>query len=264
MSSYDVAVDFGVLYDAIPAYAERPDVAFYVSEAARAGRGSTILELGCGTGRVTLPLARAGHAVLAIDASPAMLSRAREKIAAEPDDVRHRATLLEADARALVLDDRREFDRVFAPFRVLQHFTAVDDQLRCLSVARRRLAPGGALAFDVFNPNYAALLRDRSVESEDTPEQPMADGRFVRRAFRVVRVRLLEQVNEVELTYYVRDGANTQRVVQAFEMRWYTPIELEHLLARAGFHVDGMFGTFDRQPLRDDSPEIVVVAARGG
>jgi hypothetical protein len=83
----------------------------------------------------------------------------------------------------------------------------------------------------------------------------------VRRTVRVVAVHWHAQVSEVELIYYIREGEATQRVVQAFDMRWYTAIELEHLLARAGFRVEALFGTFDRQPLRDDSPEIVVVAA---
>jgi SAM-dependent methyltransferase len=261
MSSYDVAAEFGALYDAIPAYAERPDVGFYVGEVTRAGPGSTVLELGCGTGRITLPLARTGHTVVGVDASQSMLARAQENLAAEPEEVRRRVTLLEADARSFAFPDGRRCELVIAPFRVFQHFPAIEDQLRCLGTAHRCLSRGGKLAFDVFNPSYAALLRDRSGESEDTPEQPLPDGRFVRRTVRVVGVHWRAQVSDIELVYYVRQGADTQRVVHAFAMRWYTAIELEHLLARAGFRVETFFGTFDRQPLRDDSPEIVVVAA---
>src|SRR3712207_4898298 len=100
MSNYDAIADFGVLCDAIPAYVNRPDVDFYVSEAERSGYGSTVVELGCGTGRVTLPLARAGHTVIGVDSAPSMLARARTRLAAEPDDVRGRVGLLEADARS--------------------------------------------------------------------------------------------------------------------------------------------------------------------
>jgi SAM-dependent methyltransferase len=261
MSSYDAIADFGILYDAIPAYAKRPDVGFYVGEAERAGRQSTVVELGCGTGRITIPVARAGHRVIGVDSASSMLARARARLASEPEDVRRRVTLLEADARSLELAESRRADLVIAPFRVVQHFPAVEEQLRCLRAARRCLVPGGKLAFDVFNPSYAAMLRDRSGEAEDTPEQPLPDGRFVRRTVRVVAVHWHAQVSEVELIYYIREGEATQRVVQAVDMRWYTAIELEHLLARAGFRVEALFGTFDRQPLRDDSPEIVVVAA---
>jgi len=89
MSSYETAADFGTLYDAVPAYAARADVAFYVAEATRVARESraTVLELGCGTGRVLLPLARAGHDVTGIDASAAMLARCRAKLAREPASV---------------------------------------------------------------------------------------------------------------------------------------------------------------------------------
>jgi ubiquinone/menaquinone biosynthesis C-methylase UbiE len=263
VSGYDVAADFGLLYDAMPVYAGRADVGFYVDEASRAGPGSTVLELGCGTGRITIPLARAGHTVLGVDASPAMLARARAKLAAEPEDVRRRVTLREADARALAIPNA-SCDCVFATFRMLQHLTTVEDQLRCLAASRRCLAPGGKLAFDVFNPSYAVMLRDRSGETEDTPEQALPDGRFVRRTVRVVGVHWHAQLSEIELIYHVRHATETQRVVHAFDMRWYTALELQHLLARSGFRVESLFGTFDRQPLRDDSSEIVVVAAAIG
>jgi len=76
-------------------------------------------------------------------------------------------------------------------------------------------------------------------------------------------VHWAEQVSDVELIYYVRSGEHTERVVQAFQMRFFTPAEIEHLLARAGFRLEAMYGGFDRQPLTDESPEIVVKAVSG-
>jgi hypothetical protein len=80
----------------------------------------------------------------------------------------------------------------------------------------------------------------------------------------VAGVRWLEQVNEIELAYYVAPapGAPSVRHVQRFDMRWYLRAELVHLLARAGYAVDSMYGGFDRTPLVDGSPEIIVRAAR--
>src|SRR3954465_8449999 len=95
VSIYDAVSDFGALYDAVPAYGTRADVAFYLEEARRAGASSRVLELGCGTGRLTLPLALAGHQVTGIDLSPAMLHRAHAKLVAQPQAVRERVTLLE-------------------------------------------------------------------------------------------------------------------------------------------------------------------------
>ncbi|MEO8562801.1 MAG: class I SAM-dependent methyltransferase [bacterium] len=260
-SSYDSSTDFGTLYDAVPAYSTRGDVGFYLEETERAGASSAVLEVGCGTGRLTLPLARAGHEVTGIDLSPAMLARAREKLAAEPPEIRARVTLLETDARRMELSTTPAFDLAIVPFRVMQHLGAIEDQLEVLARVRERLRPGGRLVFDVFNPHYGLMTRERSAEAEDTPEQVLPDGRTLRRTVRVLAVHWVEQVSDLELIYYVRTGDRIERIVQEFQMRFFTPSELTHLVARAGFRLDALFGGFDRQPLDDAAPEIVVVAS---
>ncbi|HEX7977048.1 MAG TPA: class I SAM-dependent methyltransferase [Gemmatimonadaceae bacterium] len=263
MSSYDVSPEFGTLYDSAPVYAERADVGFYVEEANRAGEGSVVLELGSGTGRLTLPLARAGHSVIGLDLSPAMLARARARLAAEKEEVRRRVTLIEGDIRDADFTPPTVPDLVIAPFHVIQHFASIDEQLHVLALARRVVRPGGRLVFDAFNPAYAMMIGDRSAEVEDVAERPLGDGRFVRRTVRVPATHWAEQVIDVELIYYVRSGEHTERFVQAFPMRWFTPAELEHLVARAGFRLEAMYGGFDRRPLADGAPEIIVVAAAG-
>jgi SAM-dependent methyltransferase len=260
MSSYDVSPDFGMFYDAAPVYVVRPDVAFYVDEANRLGDGSVVLELGCGTGRLTLPLARAGHRVIGLDQSPAMLDRARTKLATEPEEVGRRVTLLAGDVRDAGFTPPATPDLVIAPFRVLQHFPSIDDQLAVFALARRAVRAGGRFVLDVFNPAYPMMTTDRSAEVEDVAERPLDDGRTVRRTVRIVAVHWAEQVSDVELIYHVRSADRTERVVQAFQMRFFTPAELVHLAARAGFRLEAMYGGFDRQPLTDASPEIVVVA----
>jgi SAM-dependent methyltransferase len=258
--SYDAIPDFGALYDAVPLYAARPDVPFYVDEAAQSG--GDVLELGCGTGRVLLPIARTGRTIAGLDASHTMIERCRAKVDDEPGTVRARVTLHEGDVRDFDLG--RRFQLVIAPFRVMQHLVAVDDQLRFLDAVARHLAPDGRFVFDVFNPSFATMVSRDGQEHEDTPETPLADGRTIRRGARVAGVRWLEQVNEIELAYYVAPapGAPSVRHVQRFDMRWYLRAELVHLLARAGYAVDSMYGGFDRTPLVDGSPEIIVRAAR--
>ncbi len=256
--------DIGPLYDAVRAYGERPDVPFYVEEAVRAG--GPVLELGCGTGRVLLPTARAGVAVAGLDGAPAMLARCREKLAAEPADVRGRVSLHAGDVRDFALGAAAgaPFALVTAPFRVLQHLVRVDEQLACLAAVARHLAPGGRFVFDVFNPHFAAMTADRSAEAEDTAETPLPDGRTLRRAARIPRIRWTEQVSEVELIYYVagRPGAPPPPPGQAFVLGGFVRAELEDLLARAGVRVDAIHGAFDRSPLGDASPEQIVCATR--
>jgi SAM-dependent methyltransferase len=253
-SSYDAIPDFGLLYDHVPLYLERTDVGFYVEEA-KGSRGP-VLELGCGTGRILIPIARAGTTIVGLDSSKQMLERCRMSLSREPAAVQQRVALHQRDLHDFDLG--ATFQLVIAPFRVFQHLTTVDAQLAVLAGVARHLAPSGRLAFDVFNPRFSALVGADGVEREDTPDTSLPDGRTFRRAYRIARVRWVDQVSEAELIYYV-DG---KRYVQAFEMRWFLPAELQHLLARAGLRVRQMYGDFARGPLVDGAPEQVVVAER--
>jgi len=246
------------LYDSVPLYQARRDPAFYLELAKE--RGGTVLEVGCGTGRILLPTARAGITIDGLDASQPMLDRCAETLAGEPSDVRQRVKLHHADARSFDLG--AQFDLITAPFRVIQHLLEMDDQLAFLATVARHLRPGGALAFDVFNPNFSALVAADGIEREDTPITALPDGRTFRRTARIARVRWADQVSEVEMIYYVsnRRGEEIERLVQGFGMRWYLKAELIHLLARAGFAVKTTWGDLDRSPFTDKSPDIIIVA----
>jgi len=238
----------------------RGDVPFFVDEALNAG--GRVLEVGSGTGRILVPIARAGVRIDGLDGSREMLDRCRAKLGGEDAAVRDRVRLHEGDARAFDLKER--FSLVIAPFRVVQHLTTSEDQLRFLDSVARHLAPSGRLVFDVFNPNFGALVSADGVERDDTPDTPLPDGRSFRRAVRISRVRFIEQVSEVELVYYISAGAGKMaaRHVHAFEMRWFLRAELTHLLARGGFAVRCIYGDFDRSPLTDNSPEQILCAER--
>jgi SAM-dependent methyltransferase len=257
---YDAFPDLPAFYDSVPLYLNRRDVQFYVDEA-RSAAGS-VLEVGCGTGRILLPIARAGLSVDGMDASPQMIERCEAKLRAEPEAVRGLVTLRRGDARSFDLG--RRFNLVIAPFRVMQHLTSTEEQLGFLDSAARHLAPGGRLVFDVFNPLFAKLVSADGKEREDTPDTPLNDGRSFRRSARVSRVRWIDQVSEVELIYYISSeaGGKVERYVDAFEMRWFLRAELVHLLARAGFEVRSIYGDFDRSTLEETSPELIVCAER--
>lgn len=247
------------LYDSVTAYRARPDVDFYVDEA-RSTDGK-ILELGCGTGRVLIPVARLGTEITGVDSSPRMLDQCRAGLDREPPEVRDKATLVQADMRELDLGSK--FSLITIPFRPFQHLMAVSDQIATLQGIHRHLEPGGRLVFDVFNPKMRYLLEDRTDEREDTAEVELADNRSFRRTVRVAAVHIVDQYSEAELIYYVRgaDGS-TQRLVHGFLMRWYWLYEIEHLLARCNLRVRAVFGDFNRSPLTDESPEMIFIADR--
>ena len=259
VSVYDPVPEMGYFYDHVPLYNERRDVPFYFEEARRAN--GPVLEIGCGTGRILLPIARAGIAITGLDGSRLMIERLRRRLMDESDAVRSRVTVIEGDGRDF--DIGGKFALITAPFRVFQHMVRREDQLRFLQAVARHLAPGGRFVFDVFNPRFDLLAKDRSEITIDTPELTLPDGRKLSRGSRIMQVRWVDQVSEVEMHWYItdRDG-RAHQYVQPFEMRWFTPSEVEHLAARCGFRVDAVYGTMERGPLVDGAPEQMWVLSR--
>ncbi|HYA97423.1 MAG TPA: class I SAM-dependent methyltransferase [Methylomirabilota bacterium] len=246
-------------YDHSPVVAGRTqDVAFY-REAAREF-GSPVLELGCGTGRITLALAQAGHRIAGLDLSQRMLDRCAEKLARLPAEVRERVGLVQADMTRFAIGE--QFRLVIAPFRPFQHLVEVAQQLDCLARVKQHLAPGGRLILDFFQTDPRRIC-DPGFLKESAPiaEYEMAGGRRVTLTDRVVAFHYARQCNDVEMIYRVKhpDGRE-ERNVFAFTIRYFFRYEVEHLLARCGFRVAAVYGDFDRSPLTDDSREMIFVA----
>jgi SAM-dependent methyltransferase len=234
-------------YDALYGVMRDPsgDAAFYRDLAVEA-RGS-VLELGCGTGRVLLPIAALGIPCVGVDASPAMLAALRAK--------RPPANLEVVLGRmeSFDLDDRR-FRLVTCPFRAFQHLLDVPSQVAALANVRRHLAPGGAFAFDVFDPKLALLIAPADTERLEATFT--IDGVETRR-FGRARFDQAAQILEVTFRFEPeqREGNTTVR------LRWFYRYELEHLLARAGFTDLTIYGGFDRRPWRPEGETIVVARA---
>lgn len=255
---YDSVRSIGELYDAVRPYRERNDVPFYVEEAVAAGGG--VLEVGCGTGRILIPIARRGVSITGIDRSPAMLARCRRQVSSEPEEIRRRVTLYEADMRDFDLSE--SFAAAIIPFRPFQHLIETGDQLSTLRAIHEHLDPGGRLIFDVFNPDLSRIASGPTDETEDTAQTLLPDGRTFRRTGRVKAVHAVDQTLEAELIYYVTLNGVTERLVHAFTMRWFTRFEVEHLLGRAGFSLEAIYGNFDRSALVDGSPEMIFIVER--
>jgi SAM-dependent methyltransferase len=254
---YGASAEF---YDYVPTYIDREDIAFWVSAASESG--GPVLEVGCGTGRVLIPTARAGIEIVGLDLSRAMLAICRQKLAEEPADVSARASLAEADMRDFELG--RQFALVTIPFRPFQHLITVEDQIACLETIRRHLVPGGRLILDLFNPSLPFLVdENRQSEYGDEPEFLLRDGRRVVRRFRNARQDWLAQVQDVELIYYVTDaGGRQERVVHSFPMRYLFRYEAEHLLARCGLHVEAVYAGYDKSPYGSAYPGELIFVAR--
>jgi len=248
------------LYDYVEPYRTRPDVAFFVEAAKEAG--STVLEIGCGTGRVLIPTARAGINIVGLDLSPHMLAVCRERLEAEPMPVQARVRLIQADMRTFDLGET--FTLVTIPFRPFQHLTTVDDQLSCLASIRRHLRDGGHLILDLFNPSLDALVNQViGEEFAEEPEFTMPDGRRVIRRHKIVAQDRFSQTNQIELVYYIThpDGRQ-ERATHSFAMRYLFRFEAEHLLARAGFEIEQVYADYDKSAYGSKYPGELILVAR--
>ena len=245
-------------YDDSPIVRQRSqDVAFYCHAAREFG--DPVLELGCGTGRITMALAQMGKRVTGLDLSERMLERAAQKRAALNKEERERVHLVQADMKKFDLGEK--FRLIIIPFRPFQHLLEVHDQMDCLERVRKHLMPGGRLILDVFQTDAERMHDPVHMRETLVAEYKSADGRQVRISERVAAFHRAEQRNDVEMIYSVEhpDGRK-ERMVFAWPLRYFFRYEVEHLMARCGFRVAAEYGNFDRTPIRDDSPEMIFVA----
>lgn len=237
----------------------RADVTFYRELARRRlGAGGRVLELGAGSGRVTVPLARDGHEVVAVDRSPAMLARLRARVATLPAAVARRITVVEGDLRDFEVPGAR-FPLAIAAFNVVEHLYTRGEIAAWLARVAAHLEPGGALAFDVQMPDLAWLLRDPGKRWARTRFKDPTTGRAMLYSTNH-DYDPVGQIALIRLYYEPVDGKGPARVVQLSQRKFF-PAELEALVAHAGFRVVERYGDFGWKPLDATAESQVLVAA---
>lgn len=255
---YEISAEF---YDHVVPYRSRPDIDFFVETALAAG--GPALEVGCGTGRVLLPCARAGVPIVGLDVSRPMLDVLRQKLAAEPDAVRARVRVVEGDMRRFDLGER--FACALLPFRSFQHMLTPADQRAALRRVKAHLQPGGLMVLDLFNPSIPMLgdpAWGRYPISE--PEFTMPDGRRVTRSYRVVDRDYANQRQNVEFILdVVHPDGRTEHHAEAFTIRYLFRYEAEYLLECEGFGVEAIYGSYGRALFGATYPGELILVARG-
>ncbi len=232
------------------------DIPFWLGLAAE--RGGPVLELGCGSGRVLLQLAREGVRAVGVDSSPAMLARARARLA-QRADLRQRVTLVEQDLRALALEER--FPLAILPLNTFAHLLTFDDQRAALIGIRDHLAPGGRLALDipnaaeVFASPTGGLTLERTVRDETRKVDLME--------FSTLALDRTAQLGHIIWIYdeVASDGA-LRRTRIPMTLRYTFPAEMRALLELAGLKLIGLFGGYQREPFEEGSLRMLVLGER--
>jgi SAM-dependent methyltransferase len=248
----------------------RADVTFYREIARRRG-ADRILELGAGSGRVTVPLARDGRQVVAVDRSQAMLTRLRDRVARLPPAAAARITPVLGDLRSFSVPGR--FPLAIAAFNVLEHLYTRGEVTACLQRIAAHLEADGAFVFDVQLPDLGWLTRD--------PARRWARTRFTDpgtgRAMYYSTNHDYDPISQIALIrlYYEPAGEpgtggsgpgprgrtarpTTTRVVQLSQRKFF-PAELEALVSHAGFRVVERYGDFSFRPLDGTAESQVLV-----
>lgn len=251
------------IYDLFnPLEASASDVAYYVSVARR--EAGPVLELGAGTGRTLLPVARAGIAITGLDTSPRMLASLRARLGDEPPEVRSRVTVQEGDMRTFRSEDPVAVVQI--PFRGFLHNVTRDDQLTCLATCRENLRPGGVLTFSVFHPSLEFMGKssgDLSGVWRWRDERPHPDGGRVTLS-ECTTYDTPEQRLSSRLRYDHWDarGDLVRSHLHMLELAYLYPGDIRERLAEAGFGSVEIAGGFDGAPFDTDGQELIVTARR--
>ena len=216
------------------------------------------MELGCGTGRILLPLARAGYLVTGVDSSSAMLARAREKLAVEEEAVRSRVNFVEGDITSLQLEAK--FGLAIIPYNTLMHFERAT-KTALLRNARQHLRPGGTLFVDVDNPFEISDPNDDDLlVLERTMADPATGDMIVQAASSWVETEA--QYRHITWLFDVSpsSGGPLRRTIVEADYHYLFPHELETALAGAGLRLEALFGDYKREPFGEESARLVVLA----
>jgi ubiquinone/menaquinone biosynthesis C-methylase UbiE len=217
-----------------------------------------VLELGCGTGRVSLPLVRAGVDLVGIDRSAPMLARARKRVARRSQVVRGFARpalkLVRGDIRTLPFPSNT-FSMVLAPYGILQSLTRDRDLVETLASAARVLAPGGQLGIDLVPdvPNWREYANRVQL-------------RGVARGARLTLIESVRQDRRRRLTtfdqrYVVRRSGKTEEHRFALTFRTLSVKQMARRLERAGFGVESVLGDYRGRPW-DERADVWLILAR--
>lgn len=250
ISPYDAWAE---IYDSVFSYVNE-DIPFYVDEAVRSG--GPVIELGCGTGRVAIPIALSGIDIVGLDSSSLMIKRARQK--ANQTEVSN-LRLIQADMIEFKFDDK--FPLAIVPFHGLLSLLSLKDIERTLLNIRRHLTPEGKLIFDIFVPDLNMMVQDGDVpyHFRDVTD-PNTGRRLV--IWNQASYDSHSQIMSIRSTIEELDlsGRVASKMYRDFALRYIFRWEMHYLLRACGYDILELYGDFMRQDFDENSTEMVWVA----
>ncbi len=229
------------------------DIDFWVEQAKR--YGGPVLEVACGTGRITMPLAKEGYEVTGIDLAESMLEQAEHNSQEQGLDIEW----VKADMRDFRLG--KHFPLIICPGQSISRLLTIEDIERCLAAVREHLAPGGRFIMELYNPSLEILSREGGERSPFLEyDHPDGGGKV-----RVDFSSLYEKATQLQhLTLHYSLPGVDEQPTERVRIRMYFPQELDALLKYNGFEVVEKYGDFDGKPFESRDNYQVVVCGVGG
>lgn len=273
-SPYGASTEPGDSYDAIAQWYDleheslTEDVECYTSLLAEAGDGGgrrrSVLEIGSGTGRVAAALALAGHTVVGVEPSAAMLARCARRLRELPEKVARRVTLLRGSATTFTPPEGRRFDVVLFALNAIAHLTTAEERHAALMRVRQCLAPAGWLVvdLDLLGPRR---LRETAGQLwwQGTWSVPDTDG-LVSHLLTAAPGGEADVLEVVHFYDAHTQGGEVRRTVARMPLAVLSAGELALTLVHAGYVVEAAYGGYDLAPLDAVSPRALLVARSAG
>ena len=247
---------FSYFYDYFSGKLES-DLQFYAEEAKKAG--PPVLELGCGTGRVTIPVAESGIDIVGLDLSEDMLSVARQKVARLNAETQRRIQLVEGNMRDFSLDQK--FKLIMIPFRAFLHLVTPEDQRQALTCIREHLTDDGCLVFNIFDPSLTIIAEHMgplgsSVKKQIEFVHPDTGHKFV-----VLDTRKYDPTEQTLESYFILEelddhGKVISKTYIPLFLRYSYRYEMQYLLELCGYRIEALYGDFQRGPFRHSGEQI--------
>ena len=207
-----------------------------------------ILELCCGTGRLTIPIAEDGYNISGVDYTFSMLEQAKAKAS----EAGLKIEFIEADIRTLDLQNK--YDLIFIPFNSIHHLYLNEDLFKAFNTVKKHLKTGGRFLLDCFNPNIQYIVEHEKKQIE-VAAYTTKDGREIL-IKQLMRYERKTQINRIEWHYFINGKFDS---IQNLDMRLFFPQELDTYLDWNGFKIIHKFGSFEEEAFYDSSEKQIFV-----
>ncbi|AXG70547.1 glycine/sarcosine N-methyltransferase [Kordia sp. SMS9] len=211
-------------------------------------KNARILELCCGSGRLTLPLAKDGHDITGVDFTASMLTQAKAKAIHAGLDIE----FIEADMRTFELPE--QYDLIFIPFNSVHHLYTNEDLFQTLKAVKKHLKKDGVFIFDCFNPNLPFIV-EGGKELKEISKYKTDDGRKIV-IKEIMHYESSTQINRIEWHYFINGEFDS---IQNLDMRMFFPQELNAYLQWNGFNIIHKLGSFEEEAFQDTSDKQIFV-----